>query len=85
MVVTTYSVGKLCQHWLQHSTLQAVKQHMLKLKENIDVTDFILGSRNPRSKRLIYAMYNEIWKVFQQEAAERIRQIDKENIEKLFK
>mgnify|MGYP002804944473 CR=1 FL=1 len=65
LVVTTYNVGKLCQHWLQHSTLHAVKPHMLRLNEKMDVSDFVLGPSNAKSKCIIYAIYSEILKISQ--------------------
>ncbi|KAJ1154556.1 hypothetical protein NDU88_007305 [Pleurodeles waltl] len=34
----------------------------------------------PRKKRFLYEVYNEIWKLSQQEAAARLRQIDQENL-----
>ena len=63
MVVTTYSLGKLCQRWAEHSTLDAIKQHFSTLNSNVDFNDFLLGFRKRRNKRFIYSSYNEIWKV----------------------
>lgn len=48
----------------------------------MDLQDFLLGPRSPHSKRFIYAIYNEIQKMSQQEATERLRQIDKAILEK---
>ncbi|KAJ1130735.1 hypothetical protein NDU88_009085 [Pleurodeles waltl] len=38
------------------------------------------GPKVPRKKRFLYEVYNEIWKLSQQEAAARLRQIDQENL-----
>ncbi|KAJ1135287.1 hypothetical protein NDU88_001727 [Pleurodeles waltl] len=38
--------------------------------------------KTPRRKRFLYEVYNEIWKLSQQEAAARLRQIDQENLKK---
>ncbi|KAJ1169814.1 hypothetical protein NDU88_001704 [Pleurodeles waltl] len=81
-IITTYSVGKLCQQWLKTSTLDAVKLHLTLLSNDTDLQDFLSGPRVPRKKRFIYEVYNEIWKLSQQEAAARLRQIDQENLMK---
>ncbi|XP_078540120.1 uncharacterized protein LOC144825109 [Lissotriton helveticus] len=85
-IVTTYSVGKLCLQWLHTSTLSEIKKHLTLLKEGADLRDFIMGPRKQRQKRFIaasiYAAYNEAWKVTQIETAEKIREIDRVNLEK---
>ncbi|XP_078497443.1 uncharacterized protein LOC144753732 [Lissotriton helveticus] len=85
-IITTYSVGKLCLQWLQTSTLAEIKQHLTLLTEGADLRDFIMGPRKQRQKRFIaasvYADYNEAWKITQIETAERIREIDRINLEK---
>lgn len=55
--VTTYSVGKLCQQWLEHSSLDSVKHHLSELSDDINLSDFILGPRKPRQKRFIFGTY----------------------------
>ncbi|KAJ1172014.1 hypothetical protein NDU88_003870 [Pleurodeles waltl] len=48
------------------------------LKQSL--TARVIGPRMPQKKRFLYEVYNEIWKLSQQEAAARLRQIDQENL-----
>lgn len=76
-VVTSYSVEKLCLEWLKTFTLSQVKQHLSLLSEDMDLRDFLLGPQKPCHKHFLYAIYNELWKISQQEAAERLCEIDR--------
>ncbi|KAJ1106917.1 hypothetical protein NDU88_004315 [Pleurodeles waltl] len=60
--------------------LDAVKSHLTLLSNDTDLQDFLSGPKVPRKKRFLYEVYNEIWKLSQQEAAARMRQIDQENL-----
>lgn len=81
-VVTTYSVGKLCLEWLQHSTLDEVKEHLSLLSDDTDLQDFLLGPRKPPHKHFLYTGYSELWKVSQKKAAELLHEINRINLEK---
>lgn len=78
----TYSVGKFCLDWPKTSTLTQVKHHLSLLSDDVDLQDFLLGPKKPREKHFLYAVYNNIWKISQQEALERLREIDRINLEK---
>lgn len=59
-----------------------MKQHLSLLSDDMGLQDFLLGPRRPRRNRLLYAIHNEEWKVSQQEAAERLHEIDRANLER---
>ncbi|KAJ1180193.1 hypothetical protein NDU88_005415 [Pleurodeles waltl] len=54
----------------------------LETFDRVTMTADVAGPKTPRRKRFLYEVYNEIWKLSQQEAAARLRQIDQENLKK---